>query len=90
MTPQEKAESAKRVREEPVIRQAFIDIRENLVRQLETVPIDDRNTQHETALLLQLLKRLETQLSKYIQDQAVIEHRKKQDDATARRRERLT
>jgi hypothetical protein len=89
MTPFEKSESAKRIREEPVIKQAFIDIRENLVRQLENVPIDDRDTQHETALLLQLLKRLETQLNKYVQDQLMVERRASQDAAIERRRESL-
>jgi hypothetical protein len=89
MTPFEKSESAKRIREEPVIKQAFIDIRENLVRQLENVPIDDIETQHQVAITLQLLKRLETTLSRYIQDQTVVDFRKLQDEKTARKRESL-
>ncbi len=89
MTPFEKSESAKRVREEPVIQQAFIDIRENLVRQLENVPIADTETQHQVAITLQLLKRLETTLQRYIQDQTVIDFRKLQDEKIARKRESL-
>ncbi len=89
MTPFEKSESAKRVREEPVIKQAFIDIRESLVRQLENVPIGDTETQHQVSITLQLLKRLETTLTRYIQDQTVIDFRKLQEEKTARRKESL-
>ncbi len=90
MTPFEKSESAKRIKEEPVIKQAFIDIRENLVRQLENVPIDDVETQHQVSITLQLLKRLDTTLTRYIQDQTVIDFRKLQDEKIARKRESLT
>ncbi len=89
MTPFEKSESAKRIKEEPVIKQAFIDIRESLVRQLENVPIGDTETQHQVSITLQLLKRLETTLTRYIQDQTVIDFRKLQEEKTARRKESL-
>lgn len=89
MTPFEKSDSATRMLEEPVIKQAFIDIREGLVRQLENVPIGDTETQHQVSITLQLLKRLEITLHRYIQDQKVIDFKKLQEEKTQRRRESL-
>jgi hypothetical protein len=79
MTPLERADRAKQLLEDPVWKAAFADIRERLVAQLETIAIGDHETQHEIALTLQLLKRLQGQLQKYVSDQAVDERRLKDE-----------
>ena len=79
MTPQEKAEAATRLLNEPVMRAVFVDIRDALVAKLEQIPISDKDTQHEITLMLQLLKRFQGQLAKYIGDETILKHRKRQD-----------
>lgn len=89
MTPNEKAEAAKMLLESPIMRAAFTDIRESLVSKLEGVPFGDTDTQHEVALMLQLLKRLQTQLHTYIQEQAMVKHRNQQDEFIKKTRQTL-
>jgi hypothetical protein len=89
MTPQDKAEQAKQVLTNPVFRHVFNDIRENLVVQLESIPLGDTETQHEITLMLQLLKRVQTTLERYQQSGTVEKHRAKQDSFIERVRERL-
>lgn len=89
MTPLEKAERARQVLEDPVFNAAFQDIRMQLVVKLESVPFGDLDTQHEIALMLQLLKRLKDQLGTYGNELAVDKARKKQDSFMAKIRERL-
>jgi hypothetical protein len=89
MTPQEKAEQAKQVLTNPVFKHVYGDIRENLVVQLESIPLGDTETQHEITLMLQLLKRVQTTLERYQQSGTVEKHRAKQDSFIERVRERL-
>jgi hypothetical protein len=89
MTPNEKADNARRILAEPVITAAFSDIRMNLVAKLEQAPIGDVDTQHEIALTLQLLKQLRSQLERYVQDQAVDQHRQKHDTFIEKMRQRI-
>ena len=79
MTPNEKAERSRQILADPVIESAFADIRLGLVSKLEMAPLDDVDMQHEIALMLQLLKRLKTQLQNYVQDDAIDKHKAKQD-----------
>jgi hypothetical protein len=44
MTPQDKADQAKQVLTNPVFKHVFNDIRENLVVQLEALPLGDKET----------------------------------------------
>jgi hypothetical protein len=60
-----------------------------LVEQLESVAFGDVDTQHEITIMLQLLKRLQGQLQRYIQDQAVDKARKKHDAFVEKTRQRL-
>lgn len=89
MTPQDKADQAKQVLTNPVFKHVFLDIRENLVLQLEAIPLGDTETQHEITLMLQLLKRVQTTLERYVQSGAVEKHRSKQESFIERVRERL-
>jgi len=86
MKPDEKAEAATRLLNEPVMKQVFVDIRDGLVRQLESVPISDTQSQHEITLMLQLLKRFQSQLAKYIGDHALEKHRAKSDEFVKRKK----
>jgi hypothetical protein len=90
MTPREKAESAQRLLDEPVFKTVLVDIKDRLVSQLETVAISDKETQHEITLMLQLLKRIPSELQRYIQDQALENAKAKQQSWIENARERLT
>ena len=79
MTPFERADNAKRLLNDPLLKQTFADIRLRLVDQLEATAFGDVETQHEVALMLQLLKRLRSQLEHYLQDQALIDAQNKQE-----------
>lgn len=68
MTPLDKAERAKQLLEDPVFRAVLNDQREALVRQLENAPSSDIETQHETALMLQLLRAIPLRLQRYVSD----------------------
>lgn len=78
MTPWERADRAKQLLADDVLRRALSEMREGLVQKLEVCPIGDIDTQHEVALTLQLLRRFTMQLERYIQDGAVEQHREKQ------------
>jgi len=89
MTPSEKAERSRQLLADPVLVEAFGDIRMALVARLEAAGVSDTELQHEIALMLQLLKRLRTQLETYCQDEIVEKHRKKHDSFIERMRERI-
>jgi hypothetical protein len=90
MTPFERADRAKQLLADSVLQGAFRDMRDKLVLQLEVVPLSDIETQHEIALMLQLLKRLQNQLVIYTQEIAVDKHKQKQENFVARMRQKLT
>jgi len=90
MTPFERADRAKQLLADSVLQGAFRDMRDKLVLQLEVVPLSDIETQHEIALMLQLLKRLQNQLVIYTQEIAVDKHKIKQENFVARMRQKLT
>lgn len=89
MTPREKAERAKQLTEDPVVRHVFNDIREGLVKRLESLAMTDHELQHEAVLSLQLLKQVQEMFKKYAQEIEVDKHKKKQDDFIARARQKL-
>ena len=89
MTPNEKAEGAKRVLNDPVISAAMADIRMGLVGKLEQLPMSDTESQHEIALTLQLLKQLKLQLETYGQDAAVDKAVRRQETFMQRMRGQL-
>jgi hypothetical protein len=89
MTPNEKSERSKQVLGDPIIAAAFADIRLGLVSRLEQLPMADRESQHEIALTLQLLKQLKLQIESYGQDAVVEKHRQQHDSFITRMREKL-
>lgn len=89
MTPREKAERAKQLNDDPVVRHVFEDIRMGLVGQLEASPISDHETHHEVALMLQLLAQVRTRLQKYAQEIEIDKHKHKHEDFISKARQRL-
>jgi hypothetical protein len=89
MTPLERADRAKQLLADPLLKEAFGEIRMRLVTQLEQTVLSDVETQHEIALMLQLLKRLRTQLDSYIQESVVERHREREETFISRMRQTL-
>lgn len=79
MTPFERGEEAKRLLAHPVLKDAFADIKRDIVGQLERVPFGDIDTQHHAVLALQALNLIQVRLEKYLNDQKVQAHKVKQD-----------
>ena len=89
MTPFERADEAGRLLKNEVLRDAFAAIREGLIHQIEHAPLSDVELQQEIALMLQLLKRVQSQLSRYVEDGKLEQYRQKQQSFMDRIRERL-
>jgi hypothetical protein len=89
MTPREKAERARLLMDDPIMEAVFADIRMGLVSKLEHAPLGDTETQHEITLMLQLLKRLKTQLQTYVQDEVVEKHHQKHESFIRRMTQKL-
>ncbi len=89
MTPIDRAERAKALLQDELLKQAFSDIKKRLVDQLEATAIHDIETQHEIALMLQLLKRVRTQLESYVGEGVVETHKVRQENWVERMRQKL-
>jgi hypothetical protein len=89
MTPRERAERAKHLLEDELLREALAAMRESLVRQMESCAISDTETQHEIALMLQLRQRFERQLQQYVQDGVILKHEEKHRTFMERMRARI-
>jgi hypothetical protein len=89
MTPIDRAERAKALLQDELLKQAFSDIKKRLVDQLEATAIHDIETQHEIALMLQLLKRVRTQLETYVGEGAIEAHKTRQENFLERMRQKL-
>ena len=71
MTPIERAHRASELLDDAVLKQAFADVREQIVAGLESAPFGDVDTQHHLALSLQVLKNVQIRLRKYAEELAV-------------------
>lgn len=89
MTPREKADRAKSILSESIFKQVMLDIREDLVRKLETLPMGDVETQHIVALELQILRAIPMRLERYIADLQKDEHDAQQTSYMERMRQRI-
>lgn len=79
MTPRERGDHAKRLLDDPVLRHALDSIRDGIVLKIEASPMGDRDTHHEAAISLQLLKRVRSELMRMVDDVKIDESRAKQD-----------
>ena len=89
MTPRERADRAAKLLEDELLTQAFADIRMGLVDRLEHTPFGDVETQHEVALMLQLLRQVRTKLEQYCNDAKMIEAQVKQDRFIEKMRQKV-
>lgn len=87
MTPIERAERAKQLLEDVVLREAFKAIRDQLVAKLESSPMGDVDTHHEVALSLQLLRRINVELERFADAIAVDKAREKHENWLDRMRQ---
>jgi hypothetical protein len=90
MTPTERGERASKLMADQVMIEAFSDIRMALVTRLESLPIGDIDTQHEIALMLQLLKQVRTKLEMYGQDVVVDKAKQRHTDFIQRMKRSIT
>ncbi len=89
MTPLERADKAKQLLNDPVIAEAFKDIREQIILRLEACPVSETETQHDLTITLQLLKQLKLQLSRYCDEIALDNAKKRSDSFMQRTRQTL-
>lgn len=89
MTPFEKAERAKQLLDDPLLKEVLQTIRERHVTALESTAMDDVDAHHNGTLSLQLLKQVKAELMRLIGDAAVIEARNKHDSFIEKTRERF-
>lgn len=71
MTPGDRIARANRANEllnSGTMKEAFNGVREALVVSLESCAVGDTSTQHEIALMLQLLKRVQAHLQSWVSD----------------------
>lgn len=90
MTPAEKADRAKQLLSDELLKECFSTLRERMVERMEACPFGDVDTQHEIALGLQVLKQVKVQLHSYINDLTLIEHQQRQESFMERMRQRIT
>ena len=89
MTPIERADRAKQLLEDPVLRGVFVDIRERLVAKLEQAPIGYVDTHHEVALTLQCLQQVKSLLHTYTQEIAIDKHKVREESFMNKMRQRI-
>lgn len=65
MTPREMADGADQLLKNPVFRAAMADVRAGLMAKIEKSDPEDVDVHHQAALMLQLCRKLETQLAQY-------------------------
>ena len=71
----ERANQAERLLKDPTMQKAFEGVRQNLLMTLEATAIGDRDTQHEIALSLQVLKSVKRILERWVNDGEVEKRR---------------
>lgn len=84
MTPRERADKAKQLLDDPIVQQAFRDIREQLVAKLEACQASEVDTQHDLTTDLRLLKMLKLQIGRYVEE-IVVDNAKARQDAFIRK-----
>lgn len=89
MTPREKADRAKQLLEDELLKDAFSVVKHKLVEQLESADSGDVDVQHDIALMLKLLRRVRTQLEMYLHDQQMIEAQQRQSTWMDRARQTI-
>lgn len=76
--PQIRAADAKALLESPLLKGAFEEVRNKLVIAAENVGMNDKETQSNIVLSLQLLKQIKAQVESYVNDGKIAEFKLKQ------------
>lgn len=90
MNDMERADAARQLLESPVFKAAFADVRDDLIRSIETCGFMDVDTQHELTISLQLLNRLKKKLERWVDDGKMEQKRLDQQNWIERARQRFT
>lgn len=90
MTPLERADRAKLLLNDPVLREAFSAVREKIVSRTEQSAFGDVDTHHHAAQMLQALAQVRTELQIWTNEIAIDKRRQKDAAWIERMRERLT
>lgn len=80
-----KAEEAKQLLNNPILKDAFKVVRDKLITAGENAGMNDIETQHNIILSLQLLKQLQSQIQSYINDGTIAEFKLKQKESLAKK-----
>lgn len=89
MTPIERAAHAKEALANPVLKEAFEQVRTGIIAKIETCGLSDVETQHECTLMLQLLKQVKGRLERHIEDAKVEQKKQEQEAWIEKARQRL-
>ena len=84
MQPLERAARSKELLENAVFKEVMAAIKQDLIASLETSGFDDVDKHHELTLTLQALKRIRTQLERWVAD-GVLEEKKINDQTLMER-----
>lgn len=79
MTPIELAQRVTKIMADEAMAEVFTGIRMSLVARLESLPVGDKDSQHEVALMLQLLKQVRVQMETYGREAILSEHDKRNE-----------
>jgi steroid 5-alpha reductase family enzyme len=79
MTPIELAERVNKIMADEAMVEVFTGIRMGLVARLESLPVGDKDSQHEVALMLQLLKQVRVQMETYGREAILVAHDKRNE-----------
>jgi len=71
----DRAHRASEILDNPTLQKAFEGVRQAMLERIEATNIGDRDTQHELALSLQILKSVRRMLENWVRDGQVEKHR---------------
>ena len=89
MNELERSARAKELLENPVFKEAFSAVRNELISGIETCPIGDVDMQHDLTLSLQLMKRIRGKLERWVEDGKLESKKIEQEGLMERMRQRL-
>ena len=89
MTPRERGDRALQLLDDPVLTAALADIRDGLVKSIESSAMSDAEAHHELAISLQLLKQVRVQLRKYADETTVENARERERTFIAKMRQSI-
>lgn len=90
MSPKEKADRAKLLLNDELLSETIARIREGFVRGLENSPMGDKETHNSTAIALQVLRQIDAQLTRYLNEAALLDANERAKEFLERHRETIS